>query len=143
MAKDAYHETVKRALEKDGWLITHDPFPIRFDDLRVYADLGAEKVFTDAPESNKIVIEIKVLGGVSKIEDFEQALGQINLYRILMDATNIKREIYLAVSDEIHAKFFQRKAIDLVIRVQKLNLLIFNVEEEIITRWIKFQDTAE
>ncbi len=24
--KDQFHEAVKRALEKDGWLITHDPF---------------------------------------------------------------------------------------------------------------------
>ena len=79
MAKDAYHETVKRALIKDDWLITHDPFVIRYDDLRVYADLGAEKIFTDVSESNKIVAEIKVLGGVSKIEDFEKALGQYNL----------------------------------------------------------------
>ena len=143
MAKDDYHETVKRALIKDGWQITHDPFPIRYDDLRVYADLGAEKIFTDSPESYKIVIEIKVLGGVSKIEDFEQALGQISLYRILMDATNIRRELYLAVSDEIYVKFFQRKAIQLVVTVQKINLLIFNVEEEKIARWIKFQNTVE
>ncbi len=143
MAKDAYHETVRHALEKDGWTITHDPFPIRFDDLRVYADLGAEKVFTEQTESYKIVIEIKVLGGVSKIEDFEKALGQINLYRVLMEATKIKREIYLAVSDEVHNKFMQRKAIDLVIQKQKINLLIFNVEEEKITQWIKLQNIVK
>lgn len=137
MAKDAYHETVKRALEKDGWTITHDPFPIRYDDLRVYADLGAEKIFTELFESYKIVIEIKVLGGVSKIEDFEQALGQINLYRVLMAETKIERDIYLAVSDKVYEKFFQRKAIDLVVKEQKINLMVFNVEEERIIKWIK------
>lgn len=26
MAKDIYHQTVKIALEKEGWIITHDPF---------------------------------------------------------------------------------------------------------------------
>ncbi|WP_392535977.1 element excision factor XisH family protein [Nostoc sp. C117] len=25
MAKDLYHEQVKRVVEKDGWQITHDP----------------------------------------------------------------------------------------------------------------------
>jgi hypothetical protein len=25
-AKDFYHNSVKTALEKDGWTITHDPF---------------------------------------------------------------------------------------------------------------------
>jgi hypothetical protein len=27
-AKDVYHEAVKNALIKDGWLITFDPYPI-------------------------------------------------------------------------------------------------------------------
>ncbi len=138
MAKDAYYEIVKRALIKDGWKITHDPFVIRYDDLRVYADLGAEKMLPESLESNKIVIEIKVLGGSSKVEDFEKALGQITLYRTLMNILNIERQIFLAVSDEVYAKFFQRKAIQIVVEIQKINLLIFNVEEEIINKWINF-----
>ena len=28
---DAHHETVKRALEKDGWTITDDPFTIHLE----------------------------------------------------------------------------------------------------------------
>jgi XisH protein len=28
MAKDIYHDIVKRALQKDGWTITHDPYKI-------------------------------------------------------------------------------------------------------------------
>ena len=138
MAKDAYHDIVKRALITDGWKITHDPFVIRYDDLRVYADLGAEKLLPKSLESNKIVIEIKVLGGSSKVEDFEKALGQITLYRTLMNVLNIERQIFLAVSDEVYAKFFQRKAIQIVVEIQKINLLIFNVEEEIINKWINF-----
>jgi hypothetical protein len=58
MAKDVYHETVKGALEKDGWLITHDPFVLKYKDLTVYADLGAEKVFTQDGIESKIVVEI-------------------------------------------------------------------------------------
>lgn len=27
--KDQFHEAVKHALEKEGWLITHDPFTIQ------------------------------------------------------------------------------------------------------------------
>jgi hypothetical protein len=38
---DIYHNVVKAALVKDGWTITHDPFTIGFEDLTVYADLGA------------------------------------------------------------------------------------------------------
>ena len=89
------------------------------------------------------MIEIKVLGGASKVEDFEKALGQIMLYRTLMEALSIENKVFLAVSDDVHTKFFQRKAIQLVVEVQKINLLIFNVEEEIIVKWINFQTIAE
>jgi len=33
MAKDFYHENVREALEKDGWRITHDPYPLKVDDV--------------------------------------------------------------------------------------------------------------
>lgn len=29
-AKDLYHDTVKRALMKDGWTVTHDPYTLSF-----------------------------------------------------------------------------------------------------------------
>jgi hypothetical protein len=41
-ARDFYHDTVKNVLIKDGWTITHDPFPLRYGIRRLYADLGAE-----------------------------------------------------------------------------------------------------
>ena len=33
MAKDFYHKNVFQALEKEGWLITHDPYPLNVDDV--------------------------------------------------------------------------------------------------------------
>ena len=36
MAKDIFHETVKKALEKDGWTITHDPYRLRYGIADVY-----------------------------------------------------------------------------------------------------------
>lgn len=43
-AKDAFHTVVKTALEKEGWLITHDPYTLQAGTLELYIDLGAEKV---------------------------------------------------------------------------------------------------
>ena len=31
--KDSYHDSVRKALEKDGWTVTHDPFTIRLEDV--------------------------------------------------------------------------------------------------------------
>lgn len=33
MAKDIYHETVKIALEKDGWTITNVPLTLRVEEM--------------------------------------------------------------------------------------------------------------
>lgn len=41
-AKDIFHNTVKNALQKEGWIITHDPLFIRFGQVELYIDLGAE-----------------------------------------------------------------------------------------------------
>lgn len=43
MAKDAFHQQVKNALIKDGWIITNDPFIIRISEaIKVQIDLAAE-----------------------------------------------------------------------------------------------------
>jgi len=43
---DKIHDKVKNALIKDGWTITHDPYSIEYQDLTLFADLGAEKMFS-------------------------------------------------------------------------------------------------
>ena len=40
-ALDQIHEAVKHALIKDGWSITADPYVIEYEDVRLFADLGA------------------------------------------------------------------------------------------------------
>ena len=42
MAKDLYHDLVKRALKKDGWEITHDPYELRVGGVEMYVDIGAQ-----------------------------------------------------------------------------------------------------
>jgi hypothetical protein len=36
-AKDAYHDAVRKALEKEQWNITHDPLHLEFLDSEVIA----------------------------------------------------------------------------------------------------------
>lgn len=77
---DKIHDAVKNALVKDGWTITADPFEIRFKDIRVYADLAAERPFMAERNGEKIVVEAKSFIGRSSVSEFEKALGQYNLY---------------------------------------------------------------
>ncbi|MBI1763317.1 MAG: hypothetical protein HYR56_17980 [Acidobacteria bacterium] len=94
--RDAFHANLRSALEKDGWRITHDPLTIRHKGLRVYIDLAAERLEAAAPEP--IAVEIKVFGGPSRVDNFERAIGQYDLYRTVLHDAQIERELFLAIS---------------------------------------------
>jgi len=53
-AKDIYHDTVKKALIKDGWTITHDPFRLNWGTTIFYVDLGAEQLLAASKGHQKI-----------------------------------------------------------------------------------------
>ena len=65
--KDLFHGAVKNALIKEGWTITHNPLFIRFGDIDLYIDLGAEKVIAAEKDGRKIAVEIKSFLGTSVI----------------------------------------------------------------------------
>lgn len=79
-ARDLIHNDVRKALVKDGWNITHDPYAIRLGKIRVKADLGAERLIAATKENQKIAVEIKSFARPSLMEALEIALGQYNLY---------------------------------------------------------------
>ena len=43
-AKDAYHDVVRTALEKENWQITHDPYKVVLGRRKGFIDLAAEKL---------------------------------------------------------------------------------------------------
>ena len=143
MAKDLYHENVKNALIKDGWTITHDPFVLKYKDLTVFADLGAEKSFIENGIERKIIVEIKVFGSVSKTTEFEKAKGQYDVYQFAIRKNQIARILFLAISDEVYKTTFLRPSISEIVAEEQINLLVFNPEKEEIIQWINWQNTDE
>ncbi len=61
-AKDTYHQTVVKALQKDKWLITHDPLHIKYGGFNFLIGLGAENLLGATKNGHKIAIEIKKRG---------------------------------------------------------------------------------
>ena len=60
MAKDVFHDIVKEALIKDGWLVTHDPLTLLTRaEGGISTDLGAEKVIVAERGLTKIAVEVK------------------------------------------------------------------------------------
>lgn len=134
---DAYHEVVKRALVKDGWTITHDPLQLQYKDMRLYADLGAEKTLGAEKAGRRIAVEIKVFGSDSLATDLQKAKGQYDLYRFFLETLEPNRKLYLAVASGIWNTFFQRPSVHDFVAAMQLILLIFNAETGEIVEWIR------
>jgi len=135
-ARDKYHEIVKIGLEKDHWLITHDPYPLQAGNLDLAIDIGAEKIMAAEKSGQKIAVEIKSFLGPSKISEFYGALGQFITYRTALEIQEKERILYLAISSDIYEKFFVTIFIQNIIKQNNIYLLIYNIEKETIEQWI-------
>jgi XisH protein len=135
-ARDIYHDIVKRALQRDGWTITHDPFPLKIGKKRLSADLGAERLISAETATRKIVVEVKSFIGQSDVKDLEQALGQYVLYRQILDEMDDKRILYLAVSQITFNSVFTIELGQILLKNQVVKLVVFDDEREAIVRWI-------
>lgn len=135
MAKDVFHKAVKTALQKDGWTITHDPYPLAVGGVEMYVDLGAEQLLGAEREGNKIAVEIKSFTGPSTISEFHTAHGQFMDYRYALEEEESDRVLYLAVPEKIYTAFFSLRFIQIVVERSQLRLLIYNPEQEVIVLW--------
>src|SRR5712692_8428350 len=123
-ARDIYHDTVKNALVKDGWTITHDPFLLSYGKHKLYADLGAEKLFAAEKANRKIVVEVKSFRGPSEVEDLEEACGSYAVYRSILAETFPERELYMAISDDARQGIFDEPLGRLMIAKENLSLIV-------------------
>jgi XisH protein len=136
MAKDIYHNTVKTALEKDGWIITNDPLTLKVGGRSAFIDLGAEKLFAAEKEGQRIAVEVKSFISPSPVRDLEQALGQYIMYSQVLERQNLSRSLYLAISQSVFSDFFSEELPQLMIELNNLKLLIFDIDSEEIVKWM-------
>ncbi|MEB3311023.1 MAG: XisH family protein [Snowella sp.] len=134
-AKDLYHEAIKNALVKDGWVIVADPYRIKYKDAELFADLAVEKPIAAERTGIRIIVEIKSFLSPSPMKDFEIALGQYILYRNLINLTEPDYQIYLAIKDSVYVNFFQRDSIQDIVKINQLLLIIVDTEKEEILQW--------
>ena len=135
-AKDTYHDAVKNALIKDGWTITADPYPIKYEEVKLFADLAGEKTISASREGQQIVIEIKSFLSISPMRDFETALGQYLIYRALLSIDHPEQQLYLAIGQKTYEEFFQKIAIKFIRETYQVSLLIIDLNKEEIIQWI-------
>ena len=136
-AKDLFHEAVKKGLQKEQWIITHDPLRIEFgkhDEVRI--DLGAERLLAAEKAGEKIAVEIKSFLSDSALFDFHLALGQFLNYRLVLEASERERILYLAVPIAAYESFFQRDLPQASVRQYRIKLIVYDPVDEVIVKWI-------
>jgi hypothetical protein len=135
MARDRFHDAVKKALEKEGWVITDDPYQINVGDVDFEIDLAAEMLAAERA-GEKIAIEIKSFISRSNVSDFHTALGQFINYQFALEEFEPERKLYLAVPESIYNSFFQRRFVVSVIERTHISLLTYDEKQEVIARWL-------
>ncbi len=137
-AKDVFHEVVKRALQKDGWQITHDPLSFNMGGVKMSIDLAAEKLIAAERENEKIAVEVKsFLAQSSAISEFHTALGQFINYRGALKRRDPERILYLAVPLTTYRTFFQLEFPNEIVEENQVKMIIYNAESEVIVEWKK------
>ncbi|PSM50207.1 fatty-acid oxidation protein subunit alpha [Chroococcidiopsis sp. CCALA 051] len=138
MAKDIFHDTVKLALQKDGWIITHDPYRLRYGVADIYIDLAAEEAIAAEKAGRKIAVEVKSFVSGSTISEFHTALGQFLNYRIALEASEEPdRILYLAVPRDVYQTFLRFEPAKTAINRYDVRLIIYNSDREAIEQWIE------
>lgn len=134
--RDLYHNTVKTALIKEEWIVTHDPLILKLGKKDLYVDLGARQLLAAERAEHKIAVEIKSFIGRSDIDDLEKALGQYVLYQDLLNELEPERTLYLAIPNSVFDDLFEEPIGQLLLKNRRLKLITFDPKQEVIKQWI-------
>lgn len=135
MARDKFHYEVRAALEKEGWIITHDPYKVMIGRRKGYIDLGAEIIGAEK-DNVKIAVEIKSFLGVSDLDQFEDALGQFMVYFFALRKIEEDRVLYLAVPREFHENFFSDPFFVEMCVFYNVKIVVYDELNSSIKEWI-------
>lgn len=134
-AFDLYHNSVKQALIKDGWVITHDPMHLRWGRKDMYVDLGAKRLIMAERSEEKIAVEVKSFLGESEMQACRDAVGQFAIYRAVLRRTYPEYKLYLAIRDVVYTSLFEEPIGQILIEDENLKFIVFDSEKEVILQW--------
>lgn len=131
-AKDKYHDTVIRALEKAGWIVEQEQVRLVIKGRYIYLDLQASY----ENRSRIILIEVKSFENIpSPVSALEDIAGQYMVYRAAIQFLKIEYPLYLAIPQKVFDTFFQEELSQQTISLTKMQFLVFDPEREEIVTW--------
>jgi hypothetical protein len=139
MAKDIFHDIVKKALQKEGWVITHDPYTVFHKQERIdyEIDLGAEKLIGAERGKERIAVEVKTFAKPSTTNEFHSILGQYLTYLSVLRRFDADRLLFLAIPLYAKQRLDDYPFIQGLIEEYNLKILVFDKNTETIVSWKK------
>jgi hypothetical protein len=139
--RDIFHATIQNALVKDGWTNVA-PITLKYDDIRLEIDLGAEQFFAAQKDQIQIAVEVKSFVTLSLVYEFHQAIGQYIHYRMVLRSLQPKRILYLGLPNEVYSRFFQSRFFRDSLEESQVNLLLVDAKSEEIVQWLPKPETV-
>jgi hypothetical protein len=137
VARDKFHDLFRKALENEGWNVTHDPLRLKTGRIPVLIDLGAERILAAEKGEEKVAIEIKTFGNPSFITAFYEAVGKYIVYQEAIQILEPNRLLYLALPDDVYEGFAEDLLIDSVFQRHQFRIVTYDSEHQIIVKWIR------
>lgn len=135
--KDLYHEQVRKVLEKEGWIITHDPMRFRWKGRTLYPDLGVERLLAAERGVEKIAVEIKSFIEPVLLHEFYEAIGQYDIYKAALADLDKDRVVMLAIATNIYDNFISQDFATAILQIKNIPYFVYDADQEIIVQWIK------
>jgi len=137
MARDVFHGVVREALEKDGWTITHDTYPLHNrKEGGLSTDLGAEKVIIAERGPTKIAVEVKSFIHMSILHEFLVASGQYHSYSKIMRKNDPERLLYVAMPEFAYNHLLRFDWACEVMADLEMKIILYDTEKISIEKWI-------
>ncbi len=132
-AKDRYHDAVKRAFIKEGWIILDDQYFIGTETRQLWVDLHIQ----DKTGERRLLVEVKsFLAGESVVENLANAIGKYQIYEAAIALRKLQLPLYLAIPIHTFEGIFNEDIVQELTRKIKVRLIVYDPEKEVIVRWI-------
>ena len=129
-AKDRHHDTVKRALIKDGWIIDDEQVAFIGSERQIVIDLQISK-----EGQGIILVEVKGFQP-SMVEALANAIGKMLIYRYILNELTQNIPVWLAVPEFAYQSILTEDMGLTMRRQLGMDLVVFSLEREEIVQWI-------
>ena len=133
-AVDVCQPQIIRALEKDGWHVLSRQSRFMVEGRLIYIDLHAYRQVNGSQEEI-FLAEVKCFADDAQYtHDLYTALGQVVMYRAILDARNVHTPLYLVIPYHAYERVFDSIAQN-VLKHNQVGLLVVDLDEERVMVW--------